>query len=58
MGDIEKTFIDSVYFHSRFNKEVYAAMAKKIDRKKLVRYLKRYNSIVKKQVSDLLKTVA
>lgn len=58
MADIEKTLIDSVYFHSSFNKEVYAAMAKKIDRKKLTRYLKLYNNVIKKQVDDLLKTAA
>ncbi len=57
MADIEKTLIDSVYFHSRFNKEVYAAMSKRIDRKKLTRYLKHYSSIIKKQVGDLLETV-
>ena len=58
MADIEKTLIDSVYFHSRFNKGVYAAMAKKIDRKKLTRYLKLYNNVIKKQVDNLLKTAA
>lgn len=57
MADIEKTLIDSVYFHSRFNKEVYAAMSKRIDRKKLTHYLKHYSSIIKKQVGDLLETV-
>ncbi|ASI13816.1 transcriptional regulator antitoxin [Candidatus Mancarchaeum acidiphilum] len=55
MADIEKTFIDSVYFHSRFNKEVYAAMARKIDKKKLTRYLKLYNNSIEKQVEGLLK---
>ncbi len=58
MADIEKTLIDSVYFHSRFNKGVYVAIAEKIDRKRLARYLKHYNNIIKKQVSDLLKTAA
>jgi predicted transcriptional regulator of viral defense system len=56
MADIEKTLIDSVYFHSRFSKGIYITMTKRIDRKKLGRYLKHYNSIVKKQVVDLIRT--
>ena len=54
MADIEKTLIDSVYFHSRFSAAVYAAMTERIDKKKLDDYLKHYSSIVKKQVSDIL----
>ncbi len=56
MADIEKTLIDSVYFRSRFGKEVYAEMVKKIDKKRLARYLGHYSGIVKKQVDALLKT--
>ena len=54
MADVEKTFIDSVYFHARFSRPVYAAMVKKIDRKKLNNYLKRYTEIIKKQVNSLM----
>lgn len=54
MADMEKTLIDSIYFRSRFSKSVYAAMSKRIDRKKLGRYLKRYDAIVKKQVAMVL----
>ncbi len=54
MADVEKTLIDSVYFHARFSKPVYAAMVKKIDRKKLNNYLKRYTEIIKKQVNSLM----
>lgn len=55
MADIEKTLIDSVYFHSRFGKEVYSAIAERIDAEKLDGYLKHYSSIVKKQVKTRLK---
>jgi predicted transcriptional regulator of viral defense system len=58
MADIEKTLIDSVYFHSRFDKEVYAKMAKRIDKKRLARYLKSYDGIINRQVGNLLKTAA
>lgn len=54
MADIEKTLIDSVYFHSRFSKEVYATISKRIGRKKLSDYLKCYSKIIKKQVDSVL----
>ncbi len=56
MADIEKTLIDSAYFHARFSKAVYAAMKKKIDRKKLDIYLKRYSAIVRRQVAGILES--
>lgn len=43
IADIEKTFIDSVYFHTIFGKEVYANMSRKIDKKKLDMYLRNYD---------------
>ena len=43
MADIEKTLIDSVYFHTIFSKEVYANMSRKIDKKKLDMYLRSYD---------------
>ncbi len=42
MASIEKTLIDSVYFHERFSNEVMAAIMKRIDRKVLADYLKVY----------------
>lgn len=54
MADVEKTLIDSVYLHSRFSKQVYVAMAKKISKKKLDSYLKHYSRIIKKQVNNLI----
>jgi len=38
--DIEKTVIDSIYFHARFSKNVYAKIVGRIDHKKLNHYLK------------------
>ncbi len=58
MADIEKTLIDSVYFHVRFDKKVYSSIADRIDRKKLVRYLNVYSGIVKAQVNGLADTPA
>lgn len=55
IADVEKTLIDSVYFHSRFSKQVYVKMAKKISKRKLNNYLKCYSKIIKKQVNDLIR---
>ena len=55
MADIEKTLIDSVYFHSHFSRDVYSEIVKRIDRKRLDGYLKRYSKIVKKQVNNVIK---
>ena len=50
ISDIEKTLIDSVYFNAGFSSEIYRNLARKIDRKKLQGYLKRYSAIVRKRV--------
>ena len=41
-SDIEKTFIDMVYFNENLNDEVIEEFNKRIDRKKLQEYLKKY----------------
>lgn len=41
-SDIEKTFIDMIYFGEKMSDEVLGEMRKVIDRKKLERYLRRY----------------
>lgn len=41
-SDIEKTFIDMVYFKQPLDKEIIREFKKKIDKKKLGDYLKRY----------------
>ncbi len=50
MADIEKTLIDSIYFHSRFSKSVYASIAERVDKKRLESYLKHYSGIIRQQV--------
>lgn len=55
MADVEKTLIDSVYFHARFSKQVYIAMARKINRRKLDNYLEHYTEIIKSQVNGLIR---
>ncbi|MDE1861272.1 MAG: hypothetical protein KGH72_06180, partial [Candidatus Micrarchaeota archaeon] len=54
MADIEKTLIDSVYFHTPFSTQVYAAITKKIDKRRLNSYLKKYSLIVKKEVYNVI----
>ncbi|MBS3100484.1 hypothetical protein J4463_04725 [Candidatus Pacearchaeota archaeon] len=41
-SDIEKTFIDMIYFKQPLDKEVILEFRKKINKKKLLDYLKRY----------------
>ncbi len=41
-SDIEKTFIDMVYFNEAISSEALKNMRKKADRKKIIRYLKLY----------------
>lgn len=41
-SDIEKTFIDLIYFKIKIDKEVIKEFKKKLDKKKLQEYLKKY----------------
>lgn len=54
-SDIEKTFIDMIYFRQPLDKEVIDNFRKKIDKKKLKDYLKRYPERFKKMVTRRLK---
>lgn len=54
VSDIEKTLIDSIYFHAPFSNDVYAAIAKKVDMKRLREYLTHYNKAVKTQIGAAL----
>jgi predicted transcriptional regulator of viral defense system len=54
MADIEKTLIDSVYFHTIFNKEVYKKISKNLDSEKLQKYLRHCSRIVASQVEALM----
>jgi len=53
-SDIEKTFIDMVYFKQYLDKETKANFMKKIDKKKLNSYLKAYPKRFRKSVLNLL----
>ncbi len=53
-SDIEKTFIDIVYFKQYLDKETKANIIKKLNRKKLNSYLKYYPKKFRKMVLNLL----
>lgn len=54
-SDIEKTFIDMVYFKQPLDDEVIYEFKKKIDKKKLKVYLNKYPLIFRKRVNNALK---
>ena len=54
-SDIEKTFIDLIYFKEKINKEVLANIKKRINKKRLSSYLKLYPKRIKKLVIKNLK---
>jgi len=56
MADIEKTLIDSVYFRTVFNGGVYKEILKKVDTKKLHKYLDTCPPVVKSKVKVLMST--
>ena len=50
VSDIEKTFIDMVYFRKRMDKELLSSFKKKIDAEKLKDYLRKYS----KKISNMV----
>jgi predicted transcriptional regulator of viral defense system len=54
VSDIEKTFIDLVYFRQPISKELLRVFKKRINRGKLEQYLKRYPTRFRKRVLNLL----
>ena len=52
-SDIEKTFIDMVYFREKMSRDVINIFKKKIDRKRLDLYLRNYPKRIKKLVYNL-----
>lgn len=52
-SDVEKTFIDLVYFNEKISEEVLAEIRKKTDKKRLDTYLKRYPKRFKNKVLSL-----
>ena len=53
-SDVEKTFIDMVYFNEKISDEVIRNFKKKIDKKKLGRYLKGYPTKMRRKVLSFL----
>ena len=53
-SDIEKTFIDMIYFRENISKEILAEIKRKIDKKKLNAYLKNYNQRFRKKVLKVI----
>ena len=51
-SDIEKTFIDLVYFRQKLSKEVLKEIKKKIDKKRLSLYLKNYSKRFRREVMN------
>jgi len=56
-SDIEKTFIDMLYFKEKLSEEAMKNIFKKINLKKLNAYLKIYPKSIQKQVLASLKTI-
>jgi len=54
-SDIEKTFIDMIYFKERLSKEAITEIRKKVNVKKLNKYLENYPKRIKKIIFNLLK---
>lgn len=53
-SDLEKTFIDMIVFNQKMNNEVINKIKLNIDKIKLNKYLKKYNSKIRKKVEILL----
>lgn len=53
-SDIEKTFIDIIYFKEQLGKEVIKELAKKINKRKLLLYLKKYPKGLKEKALNSL----
>jgi predicted transcriptional regulator of viral defense system len=56
VSDYEKTLIDFIYFNHYLRRDVLKILRLKIDKKKLVTYLKHYNKRIRQKVIQELKT--
>lgn len=54
-SNIEKTFIDMVYFRQNISQEALRNLRKRINVERLKKYLKNYPEVIKKKVSLMLK---
>ena len=55
ISDIEKTFIDWIYYKKSLNNELITSFKQKINKKKLLKYLKSYNNKFANKVEILIK---
>lgn len=55
ISDIEKTFIDMIYFRERLNKDIIKNFKRKINMKKLRNYLKKYPKNIERRILKELK---
>ncbi|MEM4605429.1 MAG: hypothetical protein QW103_00105 [Candidatus Pacearchaeota archaeon] len=53
-SDLEKTFIDFVFYNINLSEEIVSNLRRKIDKSKLLKYLKVYPQRIKNKVSSLL----
>ena len=53
-SDLEKTFIDCIFYRLNLDNEVLINIKGKIDRKKLVAYLKSYPTFFKEKIKNIL----
>ncbi len=54
-SDIEKTFIDMIYFKENLSKEAFFGFKKRINKKKLINYLRTYPKKFQDKVSSYIK---
>ena len=55
VSDVEKTLIDFVYFKESLDKKVLKEIKRKVDKKKINKYLKYYPENIRKNVVKLIK---
>ena len=53
-SDLEKTFIDMVFYNQKIDEEYLKKIRKKIDKQKLINYLKKYPLNIKERVRKIL----
>lgn len=53
-SDIEKTLIDMVYFKENLDTAVVKNIVRKIDKKKLEKYLKSYNALLRQKLTKIV----
>ncbi len=55
-SDIEKTFIDMVYFKENLDKDTFKEIKRRIDKKKLEKYLRKYPRRFRDKIEGVLRT--